>query len=42
KVDFEGVTGRISFANDGSLKSGMSTLYQVKNGTWKTIVTKGG
>ncbi|RQS17858.1 branched-chain amino acid ABC transporter substrate-binding protein [Burkholderia sp. Bp8998] len=42
KVDFEGVTGRISFANDGSLKSGMSTLYQVKSGAWKTIVTKGG
>ena len=42
KIDFEGITGRISFANDGSLKSGMSTLYQVKNGAWKTIVTKGG
>ncbi|EGD04286.1 extracellular ligand-binding receptor, partial [Burkholderia sp. TJI49] len=42
KVDFEGITGRISFANDGSLKSGMSTLYQVKGGAWKTIVTKGG
>ncbi len=42
KIDFEGITGRIAFANDGSLKSGMSTLYQVKNGSWKTIVTKGG
>ncbi|AOK52276.1 branched chain amino acid ABC transporter substrate-binding protein [Burkholderia stagnalis] len=42
KIDFEGITGRISFANDGSLRSGMSTLYQVKGGNWKTIVTKGG
>ncbi|WP_323122215.1 branched-chain amino acid ABC transporter substrate-binding protein [Burkholderia alba] len=42
KVDFEGITGRISFSGDGSLKSGMSTLYQVKNGAWQTIVTKGG
>jgi branched-chain amino acid transport system substrate-binding protein len=40
KVDFEGITGRISFNTDGSLKSGLSTLYQVKNGQWVTIVTK--
>lgn len=42
KIDFEGITGRISFGGDGSLKSGMSTLYQVKSGAWQTIVTKGG
>src|SRR5579863_392428 len=40
KIDFEGITGRISFNADGSLKSGLSTLYQVKNGQWVTIVTK--
>ncbi|WP_089342357.1 branched-chain amino acid ABC transporter substrate-binding protein [Burkholderia singularis] len=42
KIDFDGITGRIAFSGDGSLKSGMSTLYRVKNGVWQTIVTKGG
>ncbi|WP_118179795.1 branched-chain amino acid ABC transporter substrate-binding protein [Paraburkholderia phosphatilytica] len=41
-ISFEGVTGPISFNPDGSLKSGLSTLYQVKNGAWVTVVTKGG
>ncbi|KAF1028188.1 MAG: Leucine-, isoleucine-, valine-, threonine-, and alanine-binding protein [Burkholderia plantarii] len=42
KIAFDGVTGHISFTPDGSLKSGMSTLYQVKGGTWATLVTNGG
>jgi branched-chain amino acid transport system substrate-binding protein len=41
-IDFEGVTGKISFDNTGALKSGASTLYQVKNGAWVPIVTKSG
>ena len=41
-IDFEGVTGKISFDNTGALKSGASTLYQVKNGAWVPVVTKSG
>ena len=41
-LDYDGVTGKISFDNTGALKSGASTLYQVKNGTWIPIVTKSG
>jgi branched-chain amino acid transport system substrate-binding protein len=41
-IDFEGVTGKISFDSTGALKSGASTLYQVKNGAWVPIVTKTG
>jgi branched-chain amino acid transport system substrate-binding protein len=42
QVSFDGVTGPISFDNTGALKSGASTLYQVKNGVWVAIVTKSG
>jgi branched-chain amino acid transport system substrate-binding protein len=41
-IDFEGVTGKISFDGTGALKSGASTLYQVKSGAWVPIVTKSG
>jgi branched-chain amino acid transport system substrate-binding protein len=41
-ISFEGVTGTIAFNPDGSLKNGSSTCYQVKNGQWVTLVTKGG
>ncbi|OLL32595.1 branched chain amino acid ABC transporter substrate-binding protein [Burkholderia sp. SRS-W-2-2016] len=41
-IDYDGVTGKISFDNTGALKSGASTLYQVKNGKWVPIVTKSG
>ncbi|WP_345813683.1 branched-chain amino acid ABC transporter substrate-binding protein [Paraburkholderia sp. PREW-6R] len=41
-IDFDGVTGKISFDSTGALKSGSSTLYQVKNGAWVPIVTKSG
>ncbi|RDK01553.1 branched-chain amino acid ABC transporter substrate-binding protein [Paraburkholderia lacunae] len=41
-IDFEGVTGKISFDNTGALKSGASTLYQVKSGGWVPVVTKTG
>lgn len=41
-IDFDGVTGKISFDNTGALKSGASTLYQVKNGAWVPVVTKSG
>jgi branched-chain amino acid transport system substrate-binding protein len=41
-INFEGVTGTISFDASGALKSGASTLYQVKNGVWVPVVTKSG
>ncbi|MGF6956233.1 branched-chain amino acid ABC transporter substrate-binding protein [Paraburkholderia youngii] len=41
-IDYDGVTGKISFDNTGALKSGASTLYQVKNGAWVPVVTKSG
>ncbi|ABE30039.1 receptor ligand binding region family protein [Paraburkholderia xenovorans LB400] len=41
-IDFDGVTGKISFDSTGALKSGASTLYQVKSGAWVPIVTKTG
>ncbi|MFT4069827.1 branched-chain amino acid ABC transporter substrate-binding protein [Paraburkholderia sp.] len=41
-IDYDGVTGKISFDSTGALKSGASTLYQVKNGAWVPIVTKSG
>ncbi|MFP3567758.1 branched-chain amino acid ABC transporter substrate-binding protein [Paraburkholderia sp. SIMBA_030] len=41
-LDFDGVTGKISFDNTGALKSGASTLYQVKGAVWVPVVTKSG
>ncbi|ALL64809.1 amino acid/amide ABC transporter substrate-binding protein, HAAT family [Paraburkholderia caribensis MBA4] len=41
-INFEGVTGTISFDATGALKSAASTLYQVKNGVWVPVVTKSG
>ncbi|MGF6414887.1 branched-chain amino acid ABC transporter substrate-binding protein [Paraburkholderia sp. MM5482-R1] len=39
-TDFEGVTGKIAFAADGSLKDAASTLYVVKNGVWTPTITR--
>lgn len=36
-----GVTGPISFEKNGSLKNASSTLYQVKQGKWVPVVTRG-
>jgi branched-chain amino acid transport system substrate-binding protein len=40
-ISFEGITGHIEFNPDGSLTGASSTMYQVKNAQWVTIVTKG-
>ncbi|WP_042303076.1 branched-chain amino acid ABC transporter substrate-binding protein [Paraburkholderia kururiensis] len=40
-ISFDGVTGHIAFESTGALKHGSSTMYQVKNGAWVTVVTKG-
>ncbi|SDE45527.1 branched-chain amino acid ABC transporter substrate-binding protein [Paraburkholderia lycopersici] len=41
-LSFDGVTGRIAFEPDGSLKNGASTLWQVKKGVWVPVTTRGG
>ncbi|WP_112178289.1 branched-chain amino acid ABC transporter substrate-binding protein [Paraburkholderia unamae] len=41
-ITFDGVTGHIAFEQDGSLKNGASTLWQVKKGVWTPVVTRGG
>jgi branched-chain amino acid transport system substrate-binding protein len=42
KISFDGITGPIAFDDNGALKNASSTLYQVKNGAWVSIVTKSG
>ncbi|HKT95190.1 MAG TPA: branched-chain amino acid ABC transporter substrate-binding protein [Paraburkholderia sp.] len=41
-LSFAGVTGRIAFDEHGALKNGASTLYQVKEGAWLPVMTRGG
>jgi branched-chain amino acid transport system substrate-binding protein len=41
-ISFDGVTGRIAFEHDGSLKNGASTLYLVRKGVWVPVTTQGG
>lgn len=41
-ISFPGITGTIAFDDKGALKNASSTMYQVKNGAWVPIVTKGG
>ncbi|QGZ61777.1 branched-chain amino acid ABC transporter substrate-binding protein [Paraburkholderia acidisoli] len=41
-LSFDGVTGRIAFEPDGSLKNGASTLWQVRKGAWVPVTTRGG
>ncbi|HTR07908.1 MAG TPA: branched-chain amino acid ABC transporter substrate-binding protein [Paraburkholderia sp.] len=41
-ISFDGVTGHIAFEQDGSLKNGASTLWQVKKGVWVPVMTRGG
>ncbi|AFT90289.1 branched-chain amino acid ABC transporter substrate-binding protein [Paraburkholderia phenoliruptrix] len=39
-IQYQGVTGPISFNADGSRKDAASTLYQVKNGKWVPVHTE--
>jgi branched-chain amino acid transport system substrate-binding protein len=41
-ISFQGVTGPIAFDDKGALKHASSTVYQVKNGAWVSLVTKSG
>jgi branched-chain amino acid transport system substrate-binding protein len=42
KIQYQGVTGNISFDEKGDLKGGGITLYQVKDGKWQFLETVGG
>jgi branched-chain amino acid transport system substrate-binding protein len=39
---YDGATGKIVFEANGDLKDASSTLYQVKGGAWKPVVTQAG
>jgi branched-chain amino acid transport system substrate-binding protein len=42
KTNYEGVTGKISFDENGDVKNGAVTVYQVKGGKWVVVSTIGG
>ncbi len=42
KVEYDGVTAKITFDEKGDLKGGAVTLYQVQQGKWQPLLTMGG
>jgi len=42
KIEYEGVTAKITFDEKGDLKGGAITLYQVQQGKWQPLETMGG
>lgn len=38
-LDFNGLTGMVSFDRKGDLNHAVCTLYQVKNGAWQTVTS---
>ncbi len=42
KIEYAGVTAKISFDEKGDLKGGAVTLYQVQQGKWQPLQTLGG
>ncbi len=42
KVEYDGVTARITFDDKGDLMGGAITLYQVQQGKWQPLQTMGG
>ncbi len=41
KIEYDGVTAKISFDEKGDLKGGAITLYQVQQGKWQPLQTMG-
>ena len=41
KIEYDGVTAKISFDEKGDLKGGAVTLYQVQQGKWQPLQTMG-
>lgn len=42
KIEYDGVTAKITFDEKGDLKGGAITLYQVQQGKWQPLRTLGG
>ncbi|MGO8754778.1 MAG: branched-chain amino acid ABC transporter substrate-binding protein [Gallionellaceae bacterium] len=42
KIEYDGVTAKISFDEKGDLRGGAVTLYQVQQGKWQPLQTMGG
>lgn len=42
KISYDGVTAKITFDENGDLKGGAVTLYQVQQGKWQALQTMGG
>ncbi len=42
KIEYDGVTAKITFDQKGDLKGGAITLYQVQQGKWQPLQTMGG
>ncbi len=42
KIEYDGVTAKITFDEKGDLKGGAITLYQVQQGKWQALQTMGG
>ncbi len=42
KIEYDGVTAKISFDEKGDLRGGAVTLYQVQQGKWHPLQTMGG
>ncbi|AOX99640.1 branched-chain amino acid ABC transporter substrate-binding protein [Jeongeupia sp. USM3] len=42
KIEYQGVTGNVSFDDKGDLKNGPITIYQVKSGKWEVLEVAGG
>jgi branched-chain amino acid transport system substrate-binding protein len=42
KVELEGVTAKIAFDENGDIKGGAVTIYQVRKGQWVAVQTMGG
>jgi branched-chain amino acid transport system substrate-binding protein len=41
-ITYQGVTGNIGFDENGDIKGGSISLYQVKGGKWEYLETVGG
>jgi branched-chain amino acid transport system substrate-binding protein len=41
-IEYDGVTGKIRFDENGDIKGGSISLYKANNGQWQYIDTVGG
>ncbi len=41
RLSYQGVTGTVAFDENGDIKGGRITVYQVKDGKWEALETVG-